>query len=96
MNTTDSKLLATPKELALTYRVHEKPWTVVNQYNKFLEITAENPDLGSTAVARKIAEWSDYQCPRGRVRTWSGKNGPKGRPEREQPIPAAGRDPVPG
>lgn len=54
------------RELAATYAGghYDDPWTAVEAYREYLDYRAENPEEGSTAVARELEQ------PRSRIRVW--------------------------
>lgn len=58
--------LPSAKELARTYNTpaYDDPWQSVEDYQRVLEYTAENPSLGSSAVSSRL------DLPRGRIRPW--------------------------
>lgn len=56
--------LVTPQALARTYKTYTDPWRAVEQYRRVRAFAADNPDLGSGAIASALG------LPRGRVRSW--------------------------
>ena len=65
-----------PKSLARTYSVPHRSdsWEAVEDYQRYLEVAAQNPDSGSGALSTKL------EMPRGRIRSWD--NGSKPDPVR--------------
>ena len=65
-----------PKALARTYSspTHADPWEAVEDYQEYLEVSARNPQSGSSALSSKM------EMPRGRIRSWM--NGSKPDPAR--------------
>ncbi|MCL9812578.1 hypothetical protein [Natranaeroarchaeum aerophilus] len=72
MNTTG----LSPKALARTYDVQNRSdaWEAVEDYQRYLDVAAQNPDSGSSALSSKL------EMPRGRIRSW--ENGAKPDPAR--------------
>ncbi len=66
-----------PKSLARTYDVQNRSdgWEAVEDYQRYLEVSAQNPDSGSSALSSKL------EMPRGRIRSW--ENGSKPDPVRD-------------
>jgi hypothetical protein len=56
--------LGLSKKLARTYNDAHDGWERVQEYQRVLEYTAENPNKGSSAVAKAL------DLPRGRIRSW--------------------------
>ncbi|QSG02296.1 hypothetical protein [Natranaeroarchaeum sulfidigenes] len=65
-----------PKSLARTYDVRNRAdgWDAVEDYQRYLEVAAQHPDSGSSALSSKL------EMPRGRIRSW--ENGSKPDPAR--------------
>ena len=61
-----------PKSLARTYDVQNRSdgWDAVEDYQRYLDVSAQNPDSGSSALSSKL------EMPRGRIRSWDSKPDP--------------------
>jgi hypothetical protein len=73
----------TPKSLARTYTVQNRadPWEAIEDYQKYLDVAARNPNSGSSALSSKL------EMPRGRIRSW--ENGAKPDPARAVEVAEA-------
>jgi hypothetical protein len=64
--------LPTPEAFARTYDTpsYEDPFEAVEDYQRYLELAGENPDMGSHALASRL------DLPRSRVRPWTNGSRP--------------------
>ena len=67
-----------PEALARTDDVPNRvdAWEAVEDYQRYLDVAAQNPDSGSGALSSKL------ELPRGRIRSWEARSRPRRRARR--------------